>query len=68
MHHPTTSRDHRGEDLPALACNTGIAGWDVSRLHVTHDPVDCRRCLRLVGAAPPPDHMEVLTLFDADAA
>lgn len=50
VHRPSLVKDHRGEELPAPACSTGIAGWDARRLHWTDDPVDCLRCLRL-GAA-----------------
>lgn len=51
VHRPSTATDHRGDLLPAPACNTGIAGWDARRLRFTEAPVDCLRCLRMAGAA-----------------
>jgi hypothetical protein len=62
VHLAGTARDHRGEDLPAPACHTGISGWDPTRLVATEAPVTCRRCVRLLEARQGPQPSP-LTLF-----
>lgn len=54
VHRPAMTTDHRGDELPAPACNTGVAGWDARRLRWTDAPVDCLRCLRRGPAEPIP--------------
>lgn len=62
MHRPTMSADHRGEELPAFDCHTGIAGWDARRLHYTTSPINCLRCLAKGPAHPIPQ----IALFAVD--
>jgi hypothetical protein len=59
VHEASTSTDHRGEELPAFACSTGLAGWDARRLRFTTAPVNCLRCLRRGAASASAE----LTLF-----
>lgn len=47
VHMAGTSVDRTGAPLPHPACNTGIAGWDPSRLRASQAPVNCLRCIRL---------------------
>ncbi|GAA2685477.1 hypothetical protein GCM10010412_072520 [Nonomuraea recticatena] len=63
VHRPGTAIDHRGEELPAPDCHTGIAGWDVRRLRFTSRPITCKRCLRK-GTAGPDGQLPLPDLVD----
>lgn len=38
-----------GEQVPAPLCHVGIAGWELTAISPTDQPVTCGRCLRLIG-------------------
>jgi hypothetical protein len=52
-----------GEEVPDLACHTGIGGFDPAALEPTREPVTCARCLRILGGTYPETQ---LPLFDHD--
>ncbi|MFB9476825.1 hypothetical protein [Nonomuraea salmonea] len=64
VHEPGTSRDHRGDVVRDAACHQAFGGVDAGRWQETDQPVNCRRCLRLVAAQPAePPPWEELPLF-----
>jgi hypothetical protein len=42
-------RSEAEEQVPELACHTGVAGWDPSALEPTREDVTCARCVRILG-------------------
>ncbi len=55
-----------GEEVPELACHTGVAGWSPNALQPTMADVTCARCLRDFG--PEEIRPNQLALFGRDVA
>lgn len=55
------------ERMPGPACMADVSGWGPGAAHPGRGPVICRRCLKLVGAVPPGEQLELFPAAGQDA-